>query len=273
MRRSYRTGLRIAAAALAFTIIAGLLFFANGLVGNPISRLLVNRSAKKYVAATYPHTSFELTRASYNLKTGGYYVEAKSSTSIDTHFTLHFTAAGKLRYDDYEHRVTGRHNTFDRINGEYRQLVDALLSSAPYLCNSFIGYGEIAPFYEHKPFGPQYGLVLSELELDKEYDVLELAKTAGHIVLYIEDANATLARAAEILLDLKQIFTKKGINFYAIDFYLMVPSADDKPMLGEIRVNVKDFLAADIYEEGFVERLAAAHAALNQYYAEQDAKR
>ncbi|NLW16815.1 MAG: hypothetical protein GX033_04075 [Firmicutes bacterium] len=272
MSISTRRMLKIGAALLAFTLIAGLLWFANGLVGNPLSHLLANRAAKRYVAATYPHLDLELEKARYDFKSGGYYVHVKSPTSVDTHFTLRLSPWGELSYDDYEHRVADRFNTLERITGEYRKAVETILDGDDFPYRSYISYGEIAPYYEHKEFGPQYGVVQEELVLDKAYDVMELGKTAGHIVLYIEDEPVTVERAAEILLDIRRIMDKEKISFYAIDFVLNRPREDGKPDVNGPRVNVQDFLYEDIYEEGLVERVAEADRTLNEYYAEQDAK-
>lgn len=272
MPTSSRTMLRIGAALLAFAIIGGLLWFANGLVGNPVSRLLANRAAKRYVAATYPELNLELEKAHFNFKSGDYYVHVTSPTSVDTHFTLHITPLGEVRYDDYAHRVADRFNTLERINGEYRKAVETILDGEDFPYRSYISYGEIAPYYEHKEFGPQYGIVQEDLVLDKAYDVMELAKTAGHIVLYIEDEEVTVDRAAEILLDIKHIMDDERVSFYAIDFVLNRPRGDGKPDVNGPRVNVQDFLYQDIYTEGLVERVAEADRALNEYYAEQDAK-
>lgn len=264
--------LRAGAAVLALTIIAGILWFANGLVGNPASRILAHRSAQRYIALTYPGMNLELEKAQYDFKSGNYYVHVKSPMSIDTHFTLSFTPSGKLRYDDYEFRVAGKSNTFERINDEYRRALRGVFSADDFPYTTDIGYGEIATDRRSQPFGLDYGLRFDELVLDKGYNVMELAEIAGHIVLYIEDETVTVARAAEILLDVKDVFTNKGINFYAIDFDLIKPRGDNKSALDEPRVYAREFLCEDIYEEGLAERVAAADKALREHYAEQDAK-
>lgn len=271
MQISSRTVLRVGAALLALVIIAGLLLFANGLVGNPISRFIVNRSARQHVAATYPDMNLELEQARYDFKSSNYYVHVKSSTSVDTHFTLRFTASGVLHYDDYEFRVVGGSNTFERINSEYSLALRAVIDSDDFPYNSHIYFSRITPYHDHKDYGPKYGLKLELLELDKVYDVMDLAKTAGHIVLYIEDEEVTMTKAAEVLLGVKNILDSKDISFYAIDFELIKPRGDEKPALDEPRVYIREFLCDDIYEEGLVERVAAADQALREYYAEQDA--
>lgn len=273
MPRSVKRILRLGAALLALTLIAGLLWFANSLVGNPVSRWLANRSAKEYVAITYPHLDLELERASFDFKSGGYYVNVKSPTSVDTHFTLRLSPWGQVLYDDFEHRVADRFNTWERITDAYRKAVDAVFDGDDFPYRDHISYGEIALYYEHKEFGPNYGVVQEELVLDQAYDIMDLAKTAGHIVLHIEDETVDVERAAEILLDVRRIMDQKGIRFYAIDFVLEQSQGDGKPLVNGPRVNIQDFLYEDIYEPGLTERVAEANRTLNEYYAQQDAKK
>lgn len=268
-----RPALRVVAAVVAFVIIAGLLFFANGLVGNPISRILAKSSARKHIAANHPDLSLDLAKVGYDFKSGGYYIEAQSPTSIDTHFTLRFDPYGKFERSDYTYRVVDKYNTFDRIADEYRRAVKTVTDAEGFPYSAYISYGEIVPYYDHKEYGPSYGLNVSQLELDKIYNVKELGKTTGHLVFYVEDETITVARAAEVLLGLKNIFDGHGIPFYALDFNLIEPRGDEKPAMDGPRINVQEFLYEDIYEVGLEERVAAAHEALNEFYAEQDAKR
>lgn len=44
----------------------------------------------------------EISKESYNLKIGGYYVFAKSPTSIYTHFSIDVSSCGKIANDFYE---------------------------------------------------------------------------------------------------------------------------------------------------------------------------
>ncbi|MBP3578358.1 MAG: hypothetical protein J6K15_09635, partial [Lachnospiraceae bacterium] len=109
-----------------------------------------------------------------------------------------------------------------------------------------------------------------KVELDKQYDIRELAKTAGYLVIYVEDDVVTVERAAEVLLELKEVFDRRNVPFYAIDFVLEYPRKEEGGTIKEGRVNVEGFLRSDIYEEGLAERVRMADEELNAYYAEQD---
>ena len=50
--------LKIAALVIAIALIIGVCWFANGLVGNPISKSLATRTAEKYIEENFPDTDF-----------------------------------------------------------------------------------------------------------------------------------------------------------------------------------------------------------------------
>ena len=71
-------------------------------------------------------------------------------------------------------------------------------------------------------------------------------------------------------MELKQVFDRRNVPFYAIDFVLEYPRKEEGGTIKEGRVNVEGFLYSDIYEEGLVERVRVADEELNAYYEEQD---
>lgn len=268
---------KILAGITAFMLIGGLLWFANGLVGNPISKALAENAAEKYIGEHYPHMELEISDAFYNFKNGNYRVNVQSPTSIDTHFTVALSQTGRIQYDDYEDKVLGRWNTYYRISSSYRSKLEAIFDSSDFPYESEISFGELR-FKEvtedNESFGPIYGLVIEDLELDKDYDLVELGKEAGYVVFYTEDEDVSVKKAAEILLDIKNILDKENVPFYAIDFVLEKPRVEqEKQNPHDISVRVNEFLYSDIYEEGLEERIAGAAKALEEYYNEQDAKR
>jgi hypothetical protein len=42
---------------------------------------------------------------------------------------------------------------------------------------------------------PVYGISIEDLELDKKYDIKELAKTAGNITIYIQSEEVTMKKS------------------------------------------------------------------------------
>jgi hypothetical protein len=254
--------IKIIAGITAFILIGILLFIANGLLGNPISKGLAQQSARKYIEKTYPDLDLEVQRVNYSFKTGTYFAYVRSQTSLDTHFDLDISLAGKILRDSYENHVLSGWNTWQRIDSEYRIMVDKVFMAPDFPYISHINFGSIQTIEADREVGslrPAYGISIEDLELDKKYDVRELAKTAGHITIYIESEEVTMKKASEVLLHLKEIFDKEEIPFYAIDFVLEKPRKDDgtpNESMEEIRVN--DFLYSDIYEAGLEERLTKA---------------
>lgn len=109
----------------------------------------------------------------------------------------------------------------------------------------------------------------SDLELDKDYDIRELGKRYGHIIIYVDSEEVTEEKAAEILLGIKNKFDKEDVPFYSVSFTLQKPRDPDGNRSGE-PIRVLYFLAGDIYEEGMLQRVHEAHAATDAYYKELD---
>ncbi len=247
-----KIGLRILAGVGGFGIIAGLVFFACALLGNPVSHSLVKKSAEKYIKENYGGTDYFIESIKYSFKTGGYTVQVKSPSSVDTHFSLNADLRGRIGYNSYDSYVEGRFNTWSRIDSEYRSLADKVLDAPdfPYFREKDFGCGTIEDMGDTEAGRPPrtYGIIRKELELDKEYDAAELGKEAGHIILYITDDTASPQRAAQILLDIRKRFDAAGVGFYAVDLNLR--SEGDKESLW-----LEDFLYGDIYEKGLEERI------------------
>lgn len=269
--------IKILAGTTSFMLIGGILWLANSLVGNPISKILAENTAEKYIGEHYPDIKLEISDAFYNFKDGNYHVSVKSPTSIDTHFAVALSQTGKIQYDDYEDRVLGRWNTYDRISSGYRSKLEAVFDSSDFPYESEISFGEVKSkeVTENKQsFSPVYGLVIEDLELDKDYDLVEIGKKAGHIIFYAEDEDVSVKRTAEILLNIKSILDKENVPFYAIDFVLEKPrEEEEKTSSRDMAVRLNEFLYSDIYEEGLEERIADAAKALGEYYNEKDAER
>ena len=269
--------LKIIAAVTALAILAGLAWFANAMVGNPISKMLAERAAVKHLEETYAGTDYYIERIAYSFKDGNYHVFIKSPSSIDTSFSLTFTMLGKLRLDTFDSVLDG-FNTARRLEEEYRNLTDTVFENPafPYTCH--ISYGTLE-IYPQEAFDdpniddiPPYAINQSTLVLDKTYDIRELGRQAGHLIVYVESDTVTIEKAAEIMLNVKAIFDDAGIPFVAIDFTLWYPRPEDgqRPN-GE--VSVADFPYDAIHENGMFDRVEEADKALKAYYAEQDTKK
>lgn len=275
-----KKSVKVLAGVTAFLLIIGILWFANGLLGNPISKTIANNTAKEYVAENYSNMKLNVSDAYYNFKTGSYDVEIKSPTSKDTYFYLSISPFGKITYDSYESDVVDRYNTFNRINESYSSKVEKVFDSKDFPYESEIYFGEIIDkeglvVSESEEYTyPVYGLDIKKLELDKDYDMYEMGKKAGHIVFYAEDDEVTVKKASEILLNIKNIFDKENIPFYAIDFTLEKPRNEEgTPNSDDTSIIVEHFLYEDIYEENLDQRISKAEKDLKKYYEIMDSKK
>ena len=268
--------LKIAAFVFAIVLIVGVCVFANGLVGNPISKAVATNTAEKHLEENYADKDFEIERVTFSFKDGYYHAFIYSPSSIDSDFTILVDMWGKLRYDTYEDRVLSGGNTADRISRDYRAVVDKVLDSQAFPYNEHIGYGDF-DFYPRVHLEeytvPEYALITEDLTLDAFYDVNELGAKHGKLTIYIDDDTVSYERLSEILLDIRRIFDDSGVKFYVIDCVLEYQKNEDSSKKQEGRVEVREFLYADIYEDGMVERVKASDEAARAYYDEQDAEK
>lgn len=256
-------------------IVGGGLWFANGIYGNPISKMMAKNSAEKYITDTYSGRDFEIEDVFYSFKDGFYHVEIKSPSSIDTHFTVAVNWR-KVVYDSYEDEVLSGWNTYERIDNEYMQMVERIFSSSDFPLVSDINFGTFELIDEESTleyYEPDYGVQLEKLELDKRYDIKELAETKGHIIFYAQDDEISFTKASELLIIVKNSLDEANIPFYAIDFILEKPrTSEGTANEDETSIQTANFLYSDIYEDELAERIKKAHDELMEYYADQDAK-
>lgn len=92
-----------------------LIFFAILIVfsffGNPISRIVAEVEANKYLKTHYTDLDLERDRVYYDFKDGSYVVRLQDKNSIDTNFNLRFNSFGKMKRDTYDKRLF---NTYRR---------------------------------------------------------------------------------------------------------------------------------------------------------------
>ena len=267
--------LKIIALITAFILIIGLSWFGNAFLGNPISKMLATNTAKKHLAETYPDTDYYIEKIAFSFKTSDYYAHIKSPTSIDTEFTLYISMLGELELDTYEDVVNGA-ITARRIDMEYRELVDTIFEHPNFPYSGRIGYGTLE-IYPEEFIGipenhdiPFYSISQESLELDKIYNIRELGRQAGHIIIYVEGDTVSIEKASEMMLDIKSYFDDANIPFVAMDFTLQYMKSEDGTRPDE-EIHVDNFLYEDIYPEGMNDRVLEAHNALTEYYNKLDA--
>ncbi len=101
--------------SLSLFISILLIFFAILIIlsffGNPISRIIADMAADKYLETHYTDLDLVHERAYYDFKDGNYVVRLWDMKSIDTKFNLEYNSFGKMKRDTYDERLF---NTFRR---------------------------------------------------------------------------------------------------------------------------------------------------------------
>ncbi|MGL5328149.1 MAG: hypothetical protein ACRDD7_02695 [Peptostreptococcaceae bacterium] len=259
---------------IIFLLIFILSCIANGMWGNPVSKIIASNSGKEYINKKYSDLDLEFDNARYSFKDGNYHIYVTSPTSKDTNFSITITPFGEVIHDYYESDVLGKYNTYRRVDLEYGDKVKMIMDKKDFLYKNDIYFGEIInkEALEYEDYNNiSYGVELDKLEIDKDYDIDELGKKAGHIVFYAKDKEISVEKASEILLYVKNRLDDEKISFYAIDFTLekndrkegKVNSEDDS-------INIKHFLYEDIYEENLEERVSEAINITKDYYKKLD---
>lgn len=267
---------KILAGIVGILIIIGLIAFANSMIGNPISKMVANKTAKNYLVENFPNSDFHVEGVDYSFKDGSYYARIESTSSADSSFSICISATGKIRYNLYEESVLMRGNTVNRLDSAYRDLADTVLGSSTFPYTTHIAFGDLEfTSNEQVQNGDAlpYALVREDLELDRIYDIPALGTKAGRLILYIQDDTVTLERAAEIMLHIKQIMDDSGVPFYAMDFHLDLPKNEDGTTKNDAGIDILNFLHSDIYDENMLERVTKANEETIAYFAKMDAEK
>lgn len=258
--------------AIVMTMIIGIVFtVANHYFGNPISHLLVTNGAEKYITEEYKNKDYYVDDVKY---VSGvrypYYAVIKSESSNDTRFLVFLTANGEVSSDNYQYTVEEKYVVYERINKEYFNLVQDVMQkedfpvAAAEIQGENLCFGRLATKGKlSNEYGLEYGIEVEKLELDKVYDIYELGKYAGDIVVTVYSEEVSVEKAAEQMLQIKEFLDREQVSFYTIDFMLMKPMEEG---IENVSISVTDFLYEDIYEEGLVERVQAAHDAERAYW-------
>lgn len=104
-------GLKSLSLFLAILLIFFAILIILSFFGNPISRLVAEVAANKYLKTHYTELDLERDRVYYDFKDGSYVVRLQDKNSIDTNFNLRFNSFGKMKHDTYNERFF---NTFFR---------------------------------------------------------------------------------------------------------------------------------------------------------------
>lgn len=185
-------------------------FICLAFFGNPISRLMAEKSATKYIEAHYKDLDLNRDRAYYNFKYGYYIVRLSDKNSEDTKFYLGFDSFGKIKVDTYDSILF---NTFIRLSDELND------------------YGEKLEKKYKFPYKISLTTLNNDLEdkltLDQKFDFNNFkedlnAQAFGYI------KKPSLEECFDALCDLQKIMDKTSLKVtkYSI---ILVPEENKKP--------------------------------------------
>ena len=93
--------LKIIALVIAIALIVGIAWVANGLNGNPISKMLAKKAASDYLEEHFPNTDYYIEELGFSFKFTNYYAHIRSESSMDTQFSLDIDMLGNVYFDTY----------------------------------------------------------------------------------------------------------------------------------------------------------------------------
>lgn len=260
-RKKENSGIKKVLAIIgALALIWGLAALGNTLFGNPVSKARAETVARAYLQGKFPDEDYYVEELSYDTKVGRYKAEVRSPGSVDTYFAIDIRPDGTVRYDTYESNVLTGWNTADRLDREYRNLVEPVLHR---LNLNYRAYVSCDPGFEWVPYNgdpdlPQYLLNGEALRVDGSYDLVSQSALTGHLRVTVEQDAVSAEAAAQILLDVKGLMQEAGLAFYSIDLTLRHPMPENGAARPGNSVRIENFLYENIYEEGLLERVRDA---------------
>lgn len=182
-----------------------LLFF-----GNPISRLMAEKSADKYIETHYKDLDLNRDESFYNFKDGYYTVRLRSKKSKDTKFILGFDSFGKLKQNTYDSILF---NTEIRLLDELRE------------------YGATIQKKYNFPYEISLNTIddvpREDLVLDQEFDFDNFKEEVSAEVVGFSK-NPKLEECLDILCDSQKIMDKTSLKVtkYSV---ILIPEENKKP--------------------------------------------
>ena len=189
-------------------LLAIVLFIVLSLFGNPISKIMAEKAADKYLKTHYTDLDLVRERAYYNFKDGTYVVRLWDKNSIDTKFTLEYDSFGKMKHDTFDDRLF---NTFRRYMGFLDDLGDEIAKDSGL---DFVIWLRPDDDIDYRAY----------LTLDQDFDAKALpSKVEAGFKAYAEKPSLD-----DLMNGLKKVYEALKERNIAVSEYsgLVVPNAD-----------------------------------------------
>jgi len=270
MEKEKRLIWRLAAFLFALALTAGLCAAGNALVGNPVSRMLAEKSVTSYLAGKFPEGGYAVEDVWFDAKQGDYGAVVRKEGSQDVRFTVETDKEGNICYDSYENVLTGW-NTANRLCEEYRMRLEPVLEQMNLIYDRVYVSCDLEfelRQWKDDPYEFQYFLNGKALVPDELYDLEELGTLVGKVSIRVEDAEVSAKKAAQILLEIRRRMDGAGTPFRSIDLTLVYPRPENElEERKEGSIRIEGFTYEDIYEEGLEQRVYKANLENEEYYS------
>lgn len=215
-------------------LLAIVLFIVLSFFGNPISKILAEKAADKYLKTHYTDLDLVHERAYYNFKDGTYVVRLWDKHSIDTKFTLEYDSFGKMKRDTFDDRLF---NTFRRYMGFLDDLADEVAKDSGLDFVIWLRPDDDADYRDY-------------LTLDQDFDADNLpSKITAGFKAYAEKPSLD-----DLMNGLKKVYEALKERNIAVSEYsgLVVPNAD-KAEEGKAESWANAISAGDVPEDVIVD--------------------
>lgn len=178
-KKNFNKLMRYSSLFLSICIFISILLFANGFLGNPISKYLTKIKVDKYIENNYNDFDYKINKITYDFKSGGYSSHISSKKHLDYDFFIRTDSLGKIKSDNYKMRVTKMDNVLRRFRNEYRGKIKEVLEAPEYKDLNI--YFNIDIYSEKN-----YDLDKLNLKHEMQFDFLKLGKKIGIINIHFE---------------------------------------------------------------------------------------
>ena len=226
-------GLKSLSLFLAILLIFFAVLIILSFFGNPISRLVAEVAANKYLKTHYTELDLERDRVYYDFKDGSYVVRLQDKNSIDTNFNLRFNSFGKMKRDTYDERLF---NTYRRYMDFLDDLGEEIAKDNGFDFELWLRPDNDTDYREY-------------LTLDQDFDSDNLpSKVKADFKAYAEKPSLD-----DLMNGLKKVYEALKERDIAVSSYsgLVIPN-DDKKEDGEAETWKNAISVNDVPEEVIV---------------------
>jgi hypothetical protein len=229
--------------AVIFLCLSFFAFFI--ITGNPIITISSMFEAKEYLDERFEHNDYFPYKVRYDcVFSGEYIVYVTSISDDDVKFKITFSPNGEMRSCDYDKKYKSDKQSL--LSAKYVRLTDNAIYSSDFSyeivkTKSYYTF----PYEKHIPDSFPNALTMEDFNLRTDYDLSELGKTNGIILVEVSAKNLSKEQAAKIYLELRSILDENGVGFKTLRINLVNPETERKVSFKSVKY--EDITSSRIY--------------------------